>query len=241
MKRNGFTLIELLVVIAIIAVLAALLFPVFARAREKARQTQCLSNLRQLGTADTLYLENWDRMFPGSLWKRELLPYVKSKDVYLCPGNPIGWNDPKTYWGSDVSKYDDSFPTSYGVNDFLISDNGVTLRPVEDTDLPELSSTILIGESRDDWPILPWYFTERYRPHGMMNEHFGWTNFAFADGHAQALKAVQTFVPHALWGPKSLVDPIYDQAATIGDKNFQYRPIDQVDPAFLQQILPEYR
>src|SRR6266852_3866661 len=65
--RRGFTLIELLVVIAIIAVLAAILFPVFTRAREKARQAGCLSNLRQIGTAAMLYVQDYDETYPHQL------------------------------------------------------------------------------------------------------------------------------------------------------------------------------
>jgi prepilin-type N-terminal cleavage/methylation domain-containing protein len=64
MRRQGFTLIELLVVIAIIAILAAILFPVFAQAREKARQTQCVSNCRQIGMGIQMYLNDWDETFP---------------------------------------------------------------------------------------------------------------------------------------------------------------------------------
>src|SRR5476651_29540 len=64
MKRQGFTLIELLVVIAIIAILAAILFPVFAKAREKARQTSCASNEKQLGLAFIQYCQDYDEMFP---------------------------------------------------------------------------------------------------------------------------------------------------------------------------------
>ena len=64
-QRRGFTLIELLVVIAIIAILAAILFPVFAQAREKARSTACLNNLKQLGTANQMYMNDWD---DGFVW-----------------------------------------------------------------------------------------------------------------------------------------------------------------------------
>ena len=66
MRRSGFTLIELLVVIAIIAILAAILFPVFAQAREKARQSACLSNTRQIGTALSMYIQDYDEMTPSA-------------------------------------------------------------------------------------------------------------------------------------------------------------------------------
>ena len=64
MRKQGFTLIELLVVIAIIAILASILFPVFARAREKARQTSCLSNMKQLGLACSMYAQDYDELLP---------------------------------------------------------------------------------------------------------------------------------------------------------------------------------
>ena len=96
-KRRGFTLIELLVVIAIIAILAAILFPVFAKAREKARQISCLSNLKQLGLAVTQYTQDNDEQFPwGGNWqgnaqpcgsKFQLNPYVKAPRIWICPSD----------------------------------------------------------------------------------------------------------------------------------------------------------
>jgi prepilin-type N-terminal cleavage/methylation domain-containing protein/prepilin-type processing-associated H-X9-DG protein len=105
-KHHGFTLIELLVVIAIIAILAAILFPVFAAAREKARQTQCLSNLRNSATATLMYVQDYDEHFPmaiyGSVDRQgrpcgysmvaAVEPYLKNKDVYRCPSEPNAIN-----------------------------------------------------------------------------------------------------------------------------------------------------
>lgn len=103
-KKHGFTLIELLVVIAIIAILAAILFPVFAKAREKARQTQCLSNLKQLGNAIEMYKQDYDESFPGAYiyrgafgdisqlywWTTNLQPYLKNLGILVCPSGSQG-------------------------------------------------------------------------------------------------------------------------------------------------------
>jgi len=91
--RNGFTLIELLVVIAIIAILAAILFPVFARARENARRSSCAGNMKQIGLAIAQYTQDFDETLPASsgygpgttTWRTYIYPYTKSSQIYVCP------------------------------------------------------------------------------------------------------------------------------------------------------------
>ncbi|MEN6544530.1 MAG: prepilin-type N-terminal cleavage/methylation domain-containing protein [Armatimonadia bacterium] len=105
--RRGFTLIELLVVIAIIAILAAILFPVFAKAREKARQTSCLSNIKQLSVGCMMYVQDYDEtlvrcrnFLSRTLWPNDILPYVKNQQIFRCPSGAdaafptAGLNDP---------------------------------------------------------------------------------------------------------------------------------------------------
>jgi prepilin-type N-terminal cleavage/methylation domain-containing protein/prepilin-type processing-associated H-X9-DG protein len=108
-RRSGFTLMELLCVVAIIAVLAAILFPVLGQVRERARQVTCLSNLRQIGHAQLLYLQDWDERlphwcFPGPprpqpfgpfrFWTEYFLPYVGSAGVFHDPSAQWPWSLP---------------------------------------------------------------------------------------------------------------------------------------------------
>jgi len=127
-RQSGFTLIELLVVIAIIAILAAILFPVFARARSKARQASCMSNLRQITLAFMMYVQDYDEVFPhdeyvsGSpygcgppcynecWWRFRVQPYVKNWNLFNCPEGYM------TNAGSYYIQYTDE----YGVNGYLV-------------------------------------------------------------------------------------------------------------------------
>ena len=114
--RVGFTLIELLVVIAIIAILAAILFPVFAKAREKARQISCASNEKQLGLAFMQYIQDNDENMPvgnpgintgntwGQGWAGEIYPYAKSTGLYKCPDDPTTATSPNVVISYCVNK-----------------------------------------------------------------------------------------------------------------------------------------
>src|ERR1044071_5637247 len=131
-RRNfGFTLIELLVVIAIIAILAAILFPVFAQAREKARSISCMSNNKQYATATLMYAQDYDERFPMAAWfdntkfcvntfYHDVQPYVKNHQITQCPSEPDAL-DTKQAVGAPCSNTPPF--TSYVVN-FAIFANG---------------------------------------------------------------------------------------------------------------------
>ena len=126
-SRRGFTLIELLVVIAIIAILAAILFPVFARARENARRASCMSNLKQIGLGLLQYTQDYDEKLPMSahpstepfpnrpsqsgtywLWWHMIYPYVKSEQIFNCPSVGGDWSASGYYPSKNSYGYNDN-------------------------------------------------------------------------------------------------------------------------------------
>jgi prepilin-type N-terminal cleavage/methylation domain-containing protein/prepilin-type processing-associated H-X9-DG protein len=160
-KKSGFTLIELLVVIAIIAILAAILFPVFAKAREMARRTSCSSNLRQLGAGMQMYSQDFDETLPpfsygtgpggidgylgvdGARWGDFIYPYVKSMAVYNCPNEDVQL---KTYTGG---KYFDVSTYSYGYTGRMFDTGdeakfGVAGRPL--SEIVNASGAIMLAD-----------------------------------------------------------------------------------------------
>jgi len=150
-KRAAFTLIELLVVIAIIAILAAILFPVFAQARESARKASCISNTKQLGLGVMMYVQDYDEMYPCNSWDTppigtadtdahnagflsatqwvwRIMPYIKNKQIFVCPSDPnpkSGWTGyGTTYSCSDGDAWGIPTPISYGHNQHLFGYGG---------------------------------------------------------------------------------------------------------------------
>ena len=195
MKR-GFTLIELLVVIAIIAILAAILFPVFARAREKARQTSCLSNLKELGLGAIMYAQDYDEFHPycyfvaaagfddgvskeGYTMMSALMPYVKNAQIFRCPSMKSA-NTTYTHASNGVQIVSD-----YSFSCFYVPAGGNGSQPAQfEESFTELdvSSVVMMstyfGTYRTWVPYwsCPW-------------EHNDGANICFADGHAKWLSA----------------------------------------------------
>jgi prepilin-type N-terminal cleavage/methylation domain-containing protein/prepilin-type processing-associated H-X9-DG protein len=135
-RSSAFTLIELLVVIAIIAILAAILFPVFAQAREKARQTACMSNLKQIGTAALAYNQDYDEMYPMAYylsptgvttpnqtqlsWAGLMYPYAKTGQIFRCPSEgDAEFSTPGTFTPGTP----DGFTVTYAYNYYIGGNN----------------------------------------------------------------------------------------------------------------------
>ena len=178
-KQRGFTLIELLVVIAIIAILAAILFPVFAQARESARMTSCLNNMKQIGLGLMMYAQDSDETYPtiyagydqtgkyidqhqGWMWKNAIGPYVKSKGIFACPSNPASdpdgpsndqKNDRNNAFGHVMEK-DGLMPQSYAMNAGATSwhdamETGNPAKPLALAAINRPANLVAIGE--DTW------------------------------------------------------------------------------------------
>ena len=211
---SGFTLIELLVVIAIIAILAAILFPVFAQAREKARQTSCLSNTKQLGTATQMYLQDYDEtlffraatnspsisrsgaIVPNSAallpvyWWNAVMPYIKNNQVFTCPSdaNPALTKD---LTGSAVIKR--SYIAIRAAEALSLSQVEFSSETIVFTDKWDKTAGAAPKAITDSW-IEPMNGDFDYYPtYGRMalagDRHQGATSCSFFDGHAKALKA----------------------------------------------------
>jgi len=227
-RSKGFTLIELLVVIAIIAILAAILFPVFAQAREKARQTQCLSNMRQMGIAVQMYLQDYDETFPldshtggagtaSWVWLQTLQPYVKTQLLYRCP------SDPSVNWERPLEGYRTTRRTSYGTNFWMLPRldvDDLTRNCAGYNTLASIQSpanTIYIAELKENASgVADHYHPGAWRwPNDCgtyiepafelaMKWHNGGANYTFVDGHAKWYRFEQTWT----WdGRIDLYDP----------------------------------
>ncbi len=123
--RKGFTLIELLVVIAIIAILAAILFPVFARARAKARQAACQSNFKQIGLALAMYYSDYDSRAPHAIFwasvSGQIMPYIKNTEIYICPADTGGdvFKNACDHCGTSLAEMGTRwFPSTYTMNPY---------------------------------------------------------------------------------------------------------------------------
>jgi prepilin-type N-terminal cleavage/methylation domain-containing protein/prepilin-type processing-associated H-X9-DG protein len=201
--RRGFTLIELLVVIAIIAILAAILFPVFAQAREKARAAMCQSNCRQLTNAALMYMQDYDETFfgywPGIDRKILLYPYTKS-------GQNNAQLDSNQVWFCPSVK-NRTAQASYGFSSSL---NFVSLAAIQ-----QPSDTVAICDAGLDSAGLPLLATHVMSPAKAVNasngrpdpRHAGGVTVGFVDGHVKWTRMSPPFYyPAARWG-NNLTDP----------------------------------
>ncbi len=214
-RRFGFTLIELLVVIAIIAILASILFPVFARARENARRSSCMSNLKQIGLGIMQYVQDYDGFFPYVRvlstpkinWGQSIYPYVKSTQIFQCPSNPQ--KDYANGMGSNGPGYPNA-PASYAMNDRMGSVNftAATVQPpLHEAGLDKSAQKIMIAEDSPPTGTAPtplyaywdWGNTNGFETYGFAG-HLGTSNWLFFDGHVKSMRPTATLAPLNMFG-----------------------------------------
>jgi prepilin-type N-terminal cleavage/methylation domain-containing protein/prepilin-type processing-associated H-X9-DG protein len=211
--RRGFTLIELLVVIAIIAILAAILFPVFAQAREKARQSTCLSNLRQLGLATQMYMQDYDEAVPwsclGRIWTKRGYANIRPDDIYAVEMmRPYAKNDQIWYCPSTGPTYvwKEAFkePFSYNGSSYIFNMMCIDVNSCQ----PNVRAKpgFFAGKSLGSFLApaeAPLFYDMPYMIPGA--PHTSLFNVAYLDGHAKAVRMKENaawvyFVEHSCDG-----------------------------------------
>ena len=210
MFKKGFTLIELLVVIAIIAILAAILFPVFAQAREKARQAGCLSNMKQIATAISMYADDNHETLPMvrngyCMWQQGLMFYIKNGDIFYCPSGITSMD--KSY--DDNWNLVNNYAGNYGANEFVLGDVGNGINGAKKlARLKNPSNLVAVMDcgnvyARADWwdgvytylpgagtagatidPSFTAWWTGDYLSDFNTGRHNEGVNMAYCDGHA---------------------------------------------------------
>lgn len=205
--KKGFTLIELLVVIAIIAILAAILFPVFARARENARRSSCQSNLKQIGLGFVQYIQDYDERMPVGItadvsnpygWADAIQPYLKSTQIYQCPSDTVA---PQTGVANPTAAgYTDYYANSYvlGTSQAQLNNVALTVLAGDGVGTGATARYMCDGSNctqggTDPTATDPTLVTAIASATGITinggaQRHLETSNFLFADGHVKSLK-----------------------------------------------------